>query len=67
MRRWTARLFIDWGERYGSSAKPPARVNLEHLRVARYVPKPPDLESFLQIGVVLKEILLEGHNRRARE
>ena len=42
-----------------SSAKPPAHVNLEHLGVARYVPKPPDLESFLQIGALLKEILVQ--------
>ena len=48
-----------------SSAKPPAQVNLEHLRVARYVPKPPDLESFLRIGTVLKEILLQSQARHA--
>ena len=48
-----------------SAAKPPARVNLEHLRVARYVPKPLDLESFLQIGVVVKEILVHSQARRA--
>jgi CheY-like chemotaxis protein len=48
-----------------SSAKPPARVNLEHLRVARYITKPPDLESFLQIGTVLKEILNQSHIQRA--
>ena len=48
-----------------SAAEPPARVNLEHLRVARYIPKPPDLESFLQIGVVVKEILAQSQARRA--
>src|ERR1043166_3740304 len=47
-----------------SSAKPPAQVNLAHLRVARYVPKPPDLESFLRIGTVLKEILVQNQTRR---
>ena len=35
----------------------------EQLRVARYIPKPADLEEFLQIGPVLKEIVIE--NRRA--
>ena len=48
-----------------SSAKPPAHVNLEHLGVARYVPKPPDLESFLEIGALLKEILVQSQTRRA--
>jgi CheY-like chemotaxis protein len=48
-----------------SSAKPPAHVNLEQLRVARYIAKPPDLESFLQLGAVLKEILLQSEARRA--
>jgi len=48
-----------------SSAKPPAHVNLERLGVARYVAKPPDLESFLQIGALLKEILVQSQARRA--
>jgi CheY-like chemotaxis protein len=43
-----------------SSAQPPARLNEEHSRVARYVMKPPDLEEFLQIGMGLKEILLQN-------
>jgi CheY-like chemotaxis protein len=47
-----------------SSARPPAHVNLEHLRVARYITKPPDLESFLQIGAVLKEILVQSQSQR---
>jgi CheY-like chemotaxis protein len=47
-----------------SSAKPPAHVNLERLRVARYITKPPDLESFLQTGEVLKEILVQSQAQR---
>jgi CheY-like chemotaxis protein len=43
-----------------SSATPPARLNDEHLRVARYISKPPDLEDFLRIGNAVKEILLQG-------
>lgn len=48
-----------------SSTRPPARVDLDRLRVVRYISKPPDLESFLQIGAVLKEILNQGQTRRA--
>ena len=33
-----------------SSPQPPARLKEEILRVARYIPKPADLEGFLQIG-----------------
>ena len=43
-----------------SSASPPAHLQREHLRVARYIMKPPDLEEFLQIGNALKEILLQN-------
>jgi CheY-like chemotaxis protein len=50
-----------------SSARPPARVNLEHLRITRYIPKPPDLEGFLLIGAAVKEILNESQTRRAGE
>jgi len=48
-----------------SSAKPPERVNLSDLRVARYITKPPDLEAFLQIGVALKDILLQSRAQPA--
>lgn len=48
-----------------SSASPPARLNEEHLRVARYIVKPPELEEFLKIGAALKEILLQSQARRA--
>ena len=43
-----------------SSPAPPARLKEEHLQVARYIMKPPDLEDFLQIGRVLKGILLQS-------
>ena len=48
-----------------SSAKPPASLKEAQLRVARYITKPPELEGFLQIGAVLKEILLDSQARRA--
>ena len=50
-----------------SSAAPPARLTETHLRAARYITKPPDLEEFLQIGAALRDILLEcpaGRTRR---
>jgi CheY-like chemotaxis protein len=47
-----------------SSKRPPARLREEDLQVARYIPKPPDLEEFLQAGIVIKE-LLESEARNA--
>jgi len=44
-----------------SSAAPPARLTETHLRAARYITKPPDLEEFLHIGAALKDILQERH------
>jgi CheY-like chemotaxis protein len=49
-----------------SSAKPPGGVNLKRLRVARCIPKPPDLESLLQIGVLLKKPVREPYSSRDR-
>ena len=49
-----------------SSPWPPRLTESERLRVARYIPKPPDLNAFLAIGAELKEVLLEG-KARARE
>jgi CheY-like chemotaxis protein len=40
-----------------SSTHPPTRLREEHLQVARYIPKPPDLEEFLQTGILIKELL----------
>jgi len=49
-----------------SSAAPSARLRAEHLLVARYITKPPDLDEFLQIGSAVKEILLESKANRGR-
>ena len=43
-----------------SSAIQPPGVNLERLGVARYITKPADLEGFLEIGAVLKDVLIQG-------
>lgn len=43
-----------------SSAEPRERAKTDELRVERFITKPPDLEDFLQIGAVLKEMLLES-------
>jgi hypothetical protein len=39
---------------------PEGREKMQQLGVARYLTKPSDLEEFLRLGVVLKEILLKG-------
>jgi chemotaxis family two-component system response regulator Rcp1 len=46
-----------------SSTSPRDRTKVERLGIERYLRKPPDLEEFLQMGEVLKQILLEskGH------
>ena len=41
-----------------SSAAPLERSQVEQLRVARFITKPPDLATYLKIGEVLKEVLL---------
>ena len=48
-----------------SSPSPPARLKEYAHRGVRYIMKPPDLEDFLQIGEVLKEILLQNQDRNA--
>ena len=46
-----------------SSASPSDRVKAEQLRVERFIVKPSNLEDFLKIGTVLKEVLLESRTR----
>ncbi len=40
-----------------SSASPRDQAEVEALGITRYIQKPPNLEAFLQIGLILKEIL----------
>jgi chemotaxis family two-component system response regulator Rcp1 len=47
-----------------SSPSPRDRAKVELFHVERYITKPPDLEDFLKIGGVLKEVLLAGKARR---
>lgn len=42
-----------------SSATPREQAETAELGISRFITKPPDLEGFLQVGQVLKEILLE--------
>jgi DNA-binding response OmpR family regulator len=42
-----------------SSSSPRDRARMEVFRIARYITKPPDLEEFLRIGEVVKELLEE--------
>lgn len=42
-----------------STAEPREQARTKQLGIQRFITKPPDLEDFLQIGQVLKEMLLE--------
>ena len=50
-----------------SEASPPALAKQEHLQVACYITKPPDLDSFLEIGRALKDILLQSRAQHPRQ
>jgi two-component system, chemotaxis family, response regulator Rcp1 len=41
-----------------SSSSPRERARMEKFRVRRFVEKPPDLEEFLKIGLIVKELLV---------
>ncbi len=47
-----------------SSAAPRDQEKCKELGVARYITKPPELEEFLRIGDVMKQVLLESTARR---
>jgi CheY-like chemotaxis protein len=47
-----------------SSASPAEQLKAKRLGVERYITKPPDLEDFLQIGHVLREVLIESAARQ---
>jgi two-component system, chemotaxis family, response regulator Rcp1 len=40
-----------------SSSSPRERARMEGFRVARYMTKPPDLEEFMQIGLIVRDLL----------
>ena len=42
-----------------SSSRPSERVRMKDLKVERYVTKPADLEAFMRIGAIVKELLAE--------
>jgi DNA-binding response OmpR family regulator len=46
-----------------SSSSPRERANIEKFHVSRYITKPLDLDEFLAIGLILKELLLDGARR----
>lgn len=43
-----------------SSSSPRDRAKMEPFRIGRFIAKPPDLDEYLKIGLILKELLLEG-------
>jgi CheY-like chemotaxis protein len=46
-----------------SSSSPRERTSIEKFRISRYITKPLDLDEFLRIGEVLKELLAEDASR----
>jgi two-component system response regulator len=46
-----------------SSAEPRERTRAKELGVEQFITKPPDLEDFLQIGHVVKQVLLSNRTR----
>ena len=46
-----------------SSAAPGERARIEELGVERFITKPPELEDFMQIGDVFKELLVNRPDR----
>lgn len=49
-----------------SSSSPRDRAKIEAFRIGRYITKPPDLDEYLQIGLVMKQ-LLEAPRSRAED
>jgi CheY-like chemotaxis protein len=43
-----------------SSSSPRDRVRIEAFRIGRYITKPPDLDGYLKIGLIVKQLLEEG-------
>ena len=52
---------------FTSSSSRREREELEPLRVARHITKPSDLDEFLKIGAVVREVLEEHTNPRQGE
>lgn len=48
-----------------SSSSPRERTRLEQFHVSRYITKPLDLDEFLSIGVILKELIEDGEARHS--
>jgi len=45
-----------------SSSSPRDRAKMEALHIGRYITKPPDLDEYLQIGYVVKQLLSEARS-----
>lgn len=49
-----------------SSSSPRDRAQMEIFRIVRYITKPPDLDEYLKIGHIVKELLTGIKQRAAR-
>lgn len=47
---------------FSSSSLPREQKRMEALHIKRYITKPADLDKLLEVGMILKEILIAGHS-----
>jgi chemotaxis family two-component system response regulator Rcp1 len=47
-----------------SSSSPRDRAQMEVFRIGRYITKPPDLDEYLKIGQIVKELLIHSTSSR---
>jgi two-component system, chemotaxis family, response regulator Rcp1 len=47
-----------------SSSSPRDRAGVERFGIGRFIAKPPDLDEYLKIGLMIKELLAEKHSGR---
>jgi CheY-like chemotaxis protein len=47
-----------------SSSSPRERARVERFRIGRFIAKPPDLDEYLKIGLIIKGLLAENDAQR---
>ena len=46
-----------------SSSSPHDQARVERFHISRFIAKPPDLDQYLEIGVIIRQLLLETGSR----
>lgn len=49
-----------------SSSSPRDRAKIEAFHIGRYITKPPDLDGYLRVGLIVKQLLEEGPRAQAK-